>query len=333
MKKTDNPSKSGAFWHYVRLTALIGTSAWVSATGVAAQDSTGTDDSEELEEIVVTGSRLVRSGLVSPVPVTTVGDAQILASGVTNIGELLTQLPSMANSSLGRTTNGGLLGTAEAGANLLDLRGLGVNRTLVVVNGRRHVGASAASEVGSTAVDINSIPVELIDRVELTTGGGSVAYGADAVSGVVNIIMKNDFEGLAVDARGGVSGEGDAENYYVSVTAGDNFADDRGNAVLNVTYDKNEGIDDALTREYFRKQQVLAGNPDPGGSPKFLLVTRQPHRLAIFRASSCRGQAGRRWVSLQMTAASFPLSTAPRPVRPAENAVATASICAIPTRY
>ena len=273
MHRAGDLTKGGVFGRAARLGSLMATTVLMGGASAFAQEAadTAAADQEGMEQIIVSGSRLIRSGLVSPVPVTTVGETKIQASGVTNIGELLTELPSVANSSLGRTTNGGLLGANTAGANLLDLRGLGVKRTLVVVNGRRHVGASAASGEGSTAVDINAIPVELIDRVELTTGGGSVSYGADAVSGVVNIIMKDDFEGFAVDARGGISDEGDAENYYVSVTAGGNFANDRGNAVVHVTYDKNEGINDALTRSFFRNQQVLAGNPDPDGSPEFLL--------------------------------------------------------------
>src|SRR5207237_5329769 len=108
----------------------------------------------------------------------------------------------------------------QVGLNLLDLRGLGPNRTLVLVNGRRHV----AGQPDSAAVDINAIPVDLIDRVDVLTGGASAIYGADGVSGVVNFILKRDFDAISARSQFGISDRGDAGNRFASIVAGRNFA-------------------------------------------------------------------------------------------------------------
>ena len=113
----------------------------------------------------------------------------------------------------------------EVGLNLLDLRHLGVDRTLVLVDGRRHVAGLA----GSAAVDVDSIPTDLLQSVDVLTGGASAIYGADGVSGVVNFIQRRDFEGLSIRGQGGISGEGDGNNTFLALTAGTNFSDDRGN--------------------------------------------------------------------------------------------------------
>ena len=124
------------------------------------------------------------------------------------------------------------------GANVLNLRGLGSNRTLVLVNGRRHVGGVQ----GSSAVDVGSIPMRLVERVEVLTGGASAIYGADAVTGVVNFILKDNFEGFNVDANYGVSSEGDGAQTAITATWGTNFADDRGNIAISVDWRTDEGL-------------------------------------------------------------------------------------------
>lgn len=129
----------------------------------------------------------------------------------------------------------------------------------MLVNGRRHVGGSGSN----TAVDINSIPVDLIERVDVLTSGTSSIYGADAVTGVVNFIMKDDFEGLSVRAQGGLTPDhGDAENYFASIAAGTNFADGRGNVVASFEYSNESGID-ASDRDFASDESfALVDNPD-----------------------------------------------------------------------
>lgn len=211
------------------------------------------------DEIVVTGSKLRRTNLISPIPVIDVNAEDFDLSGATQIGDLLNELPAIGLGS-NSTTNFGSTATDEAGTNLLNLRSLGTERTLVVVDGRRHIGSVA----GTTAVDIGSIPVALVDRVEISTGGASVSYGADAIAGVVNILLKDDFEGISFDARAGGSDKGDAEQNYFSLTAGSNFAFGRGNATVNFTYSDTKGVG-GIDREFNANQPAYIPNPDDTG--------------------------------------------------------------------
>jgi outer membrane receptor protein involved in Fe transport len=203
---------------------------------VSAQTQAQTEAPDEaVEEIVVTGSRIARSNLSSPSPVTTIDATDIKRSGETDISSLLREIPAL-NSSL--PANQSDQNGAPAGVGLLDLRGLGSERTLVLINGRRHVSGVA----GTAAVDVTSIPVALIERVETLTGGASAIYGADAVSGAVNFILRDDFEGLDVRSQFGISERGDSEDLFLSATGGTNFADGRGNAVVSVEYTQTGNI-------------------------------------------------------------------------------------------
>lgn len=190
-----------------------------------------------VSELVVTGSRIPRPNLDQPTPVTTVNSVAIENAGTSSLGDVLAQLPALASS-------GTVRANSDSGANLgglsfPDLRGLGTSRTLTLVNGRRHV----AGDAGDTAVDLNSIPTALVDRVEVVTGGASAIYGSDAVSGVINIILKDRFEGYEIRAQGGSPLNGNyGQNYSLSATGGWNFADDRGNVTLTLFGDKQERV-------------------------------------------------------------------------------------------
>ncbi|NIJ76050.1 outer membrane receptor for ferrienterochelin and colicin [Xanthomonas campestris] len=159
-------------------TALFAVLA-ASAGHAAAQSENGiAPGTTDLDKVTVTGSRIARTGFVTPSPVTAISAEEIRATGATTISDLMARMPALAPSyTLGNSTR--FIGTAGLG--LLDLRGMGTDRTLVLVNGRRHVGSSP----GSTAVDVNTIPVEWAERVDVITGGASAVYGADAVAGVV----------------------------------------------------------------------------------------------------------------------------------------------------
>ncbi|MEL6340720.1 MAG: TonB-dependent receptor, partial [Myxococcota bacterium] len=192
------------------------------------------DDGDE-ERIVVTGSRIARSNLTSPVPVTVIDAEFIENSGSVFLGDLLATLPQFQPNftSANSTRFIGTTGIATA-----NLRNLGDDRTLVLVNGRRHVGGLSLSPV----VDINTIPQDLIERVETLTGGASAAYGADAMAGVVNFVLKDDFEGVIARGQYNVSEEGDAQSWFTSVTVGSNFAGGRGNAVISAEYTRRERL-------------------------------------------------------------------------------------------
>ncbi len=204
----------------------------VSETGAAGQPV----EQDDGQEILVTGSRIARPEVESPVPLTTITSAQLLQDAAANVSDILNELPQVAIGSTRTNTN---FLTSGTGVSTVNLRGLGSNRTLVLVNGRRFVGGFG----GDTAVDINNIPVDLLERVDNITGGSSAVYGSDAVAGVVNFIMKDSFEGLQVRAQAGITERGDNGRYMVSVTGGTKWgADDRGNAMVNFTYDRDEGL-------------------------------------------------------------------------------------------
>jgi len=211
------------------------TLALFSAMPAMAQDAAPADEvATEADEgaIVVTGSRIRQPNLESTVPITTVSGEEFFETGQVSIGDVLNDLPQL-RSTLSQSNGTRFLGTR--GLNLLDLRGLGTQRTLVLVNGRRHVAGDILSNGVST--DINTIPTDLIERVDVLTGGASSIYGSDAIAGVVNFIMKDDFDGIQLRAQTGLNIDyGDAGNQYVSALVGKNFGDGRGNIALNVEY-------------------------------------------------------------------------------------------------
>ncbi len=186
-----------------------------------------------LEEIVTTGSRIARSELTSVSPITVIDQEAIEFSGANNVATILNELPSAGiPGSVDTATN---FRTTTTGLNTIDLRNLGSQRTLILVNGRRHIGGSA----GSVTVDVSHIPVALVERVDVVTGGAAAAYGSEAISGVINFILKDDFEGVQVNTRygssDGVEGGG-ADETDISILAGGNFADGRGNATVYLGY-------------------------------------------------------------------------------------------------
>lgn len=269
----------------MRKFGLLGTSALRSALFIgaaamatvpaAAQDTTdnpATLDSEvELQSgedvgdtgdqaIVVTGSRIRRPNLESTVPITSIGGEQLLQGGDTNIGDTLNELPQL-RSTFAQQNPG--LGIGIAGLNLLDLRGLGTQRTLVLVNGRRHVPADILNN--AVSVDTNTIPNDLIERVDIVTGGNSAIYGSDAIAGVVNFVLRRDYEGLQIRGQAGVTEEGFGGNQYVSAMFGRNFAEDRGNITLHGEYSRQERIF-ASDNPWFRQNNGFGVvDVDPAG--------------------------------------------------------------------
>ncbi|MGI9261186.1 MAG: TonB-dependent receptor plug domain-containing protein, partial [Woeseiaceae bacterium] len=220
---------------------------------------------DELEEITVTGSRIARDpNLGAPVAVQSVTSEDIQLSGEMDVTEVVREIPALmtsnsADMSVNNTefdTGSGVV--SSAGEAVLQLRGMGLERTLVLVDGRRHV----AGAVGTSAVDINTIPQGLIERVEVLTGGASAIYGADAVTGVVNFIMKDDFEGLEFNVQGGISGEGDGEDYRLSGLWGTNFAGDRGNFAVSVDYRKREPVRQG-DRGYSQDNRIASDDNNP----------------------------------------------------------------------
>ena len=231
-------------------TLLCGIAAAVTSSLASAQAAPAED--AVLDEVVVTGSRIARPNLESAVPVTTVSASELYETGSTSVGDLLNDLPAL-RSTFSQSNSSRFLGTT--GLNLLDLRGLGTQRTLVLVNGRRHVGSDILGNAVSP--DTNTFPTDLIERIDVVTGGNSAVYGSDAIAGVVNFILKKDFQGLQFRGQGGeTTSDHDAGNYYASVLAGTNFMDDRGNIAANFEYAKQDPFF-ASDRQNLRRQGLF----------------------------------------------------------------------------
>jgi len=200
-----------------------------------AQDQPqGADEGPE-QVIIVTGSRIQRSELEAATPVSVVDAGAIERSGQTNVSEVLRRQPIFSTGVSAGNTN---FNTQGNGLNLLDLRGLGVDRTLVLLNGKRVVAGAG----NTSAVDTNMIPTDLLQRVETITGGASAIYGSDAMAGVVNFVLKDRFEGFDFRAQEGLSSRADANKYRISGTAGFNFAGEAGNFWVNGVYDVDKGL-------------------------------------------------------------------------------------------
>lgn len=216
-----------------------------------SDDTTAEESDDEAEEegpaqpILVTGSRIARPTLQSAVPLTSVTVEDLTGTGEVSLGDALNDLPSL-RSTFSSGNSSRFIGTA--GLSLLDLRGLGTDRTLVLVNGRRHV----TSTPGDNGFDVNTIPTDLVDRIDIVTGGNSAIYGSDAVAGVVNFIMKRDYDGIVARAQGGISSRGDRGTYFASILAGENFADGRGNVAVSAEYTRQQPL-------YFRDRDGLTG--------------------------------------------------------------------------
>jgi len=217
-------------------------------------------DDPLLEEIVVTGSRIKRPDLNSVSPYTIIAGEEFTLSGSLNIEQKLAELPSTLPA-FGPSSNNPGDGTAR-----VDLRGLGTFRTLVLVNGRRYIPATQRG-----VVDLNSIPSTLIKQVDVLTGGASAVYGSDAIAGVVNFQLVDDFEGLEITSLYDVTSESDAEKYNFDITIGGNFDNGRGNAVLYASYLNRESLfqgDRSFSDVALTENTDANGNPilSPGGS-------------------------------------------------------------------
>lgn len=232
---------------------LIMGMAMLSPTAFA-QDAATADAGDA---IIVTGSRIARPNVEAETPIAVLGNDFIQQDAASNVQDILNEMPQVG---IGTSrTNSNFL-TGANGVATIDLRNLDEKRTLVLINGKRVVPGLA----GSSAVDVNNIPTDLLERVEIVTGGKSAVYGSDAIAGVVNFIMKEKFEGLTIRGQGGATSRGDNARYLVSVTGGQSFGGGRGNIMGNFTYDRDEGL---LSRKRGISDQdcFLPASPDDCG--------------------------------------------------------------------
>ena len=214
--------------------ALLFTAAAMCATPVLAQD-----DQSGVETVVVTGSMLSRSNVETPSPVTILTSQSIQASGLTSTADVVRSLTADNSGTIPEAFGAGF----AAGSSGVALRGLTVNSTLVLINGRRTTDYPLADDGVRSFVDLNTIPLDSVDRVEVLKDGASSIYGADAIGGVVNIIMKEEFQGVEASAEYGDSEHGGGAQSILSATLGyGDMASDHFNAYINLEYEKDDAI-------------------------------------------------------------------------------------------
>ena len=213
-----------------------------SPTQLGAASQAAPSDVEGEEVIVVTGTRIPRSNLNSSIPTQILGSEDIQASGETDLGEILTQIPGVDFSLSAESTH---TSTQNAGLSVVNLRNLGANRTLTLIDGRRAISNSGNAQQVSTS----TIPAGFIERVEVTTGGASAVYGSDAIAGVVNVILDDDYDGVRLGGRYGWSQDGGEEETTLEALFGRNFAGGRGNVMAYVSYEDETAVE-AVDRDW-----------------------------------------------------------------------------------
>ncbi len=222
---------------------------------------------EQLDEVVITGTRIAKRDAVAESPIMTLDNAAMKDSGYVTVDQFLNTLPQVVPAVSSQSNN-----PSSNGRAFIDLRGLGSNRNLVLIDGRRGMGSTSGG-----VVDVNTIPAALVDRVEVISGGAAATYGPDAVAGVVNFIMKKDFDGFAIDSTYRLTEQSDGEELGFDLTFGEKFADGRGSAVFNAGYFKREAIYKGA-RDFSAQASSRTGTfPGGGWSPG----TNQPSLAAV----------------------------------------------------
>jgi len=242
---------------------LAGTAAVLAPLSVQAQEPA---PSPAIEEIAITGSRIQRDGYSAPTPVSVLNTDEINAVAPANITDFVRTLPSIQGTATA-STNSGSLSNGQAGIASLNLRTLGANRTLVLLDGQRSVTSAATG-----LIDINTFPQALVSRVEVVTGGASAAYGSDAVGGVVNFVLDRDYEGIKTDYQYGETTYGDIPNQKFSFTAGTGFAEGRGHALFNMELFDQKG-EHTISRDWNKLGFFQMQNP------AWTATSRVPERI------------------------------------------------------
>ena len=212
-----------------KLTAALLCAASVLATMQAANAQSGqTADNGSVEQVTVTGSRVISDITNSPTPLTVVSTDQLAATTPSNIPDALNKLPVFLGSQSGRNINNA---SSNSAGNVLNLRNFGVQRTLVLLDGHRVAQSNA-----NGTVDVDNLPQMLMERVDVVTGGASAVYGSDAVTGVVNFVLNKNFDGVKYEAGAGTNNEGYGSQYKAGVAYGTDLFGGRGHFEASVHY-------------------------------------------------------------------------------------------------
>ncbi|MGM0526674.1 MAG: TonB-dependent receptor domain-containing protein [Pseudomonadota bacterium] len=236
-------------------------SAFIAIPAVAQEQNNENDeqgvDQEQIERITKTGSRIARPELSQATPILSLGEEEIAKFASPDLGQILAELPAVGATN---TLIGNRESNASAGVSSADLRRLGANRTLVLVDGKRHVAGSP----GSASVDLSTIPSSMIQRIEIMTGGASAIYGSDAVSGVINVILKKNYEGLEFSGQAAGSTEGvGARTHEFTILGGGDFMNGRGNATFNAGLNRIQETMENDIRQFNSWGTIL--NPEDTG--------------------------------------------------------------------
>jgi outer membrane receptor protein involved in Fe transport len=246
--------------------------AQAGSVGDASAEEATPRETIPIEEIVVTSSRAALPGFSASTPTTVVGSEALERESAPNIAQILNEVPGF-KATQSPASNGVKTGTP--GSFTADLRALGGQRTLVLVDGLRVPPTAPATNTSVvSAVDLNTIPAIMVDRVEVVTGGASAQWGSDAVAGVVNIRLKRQFDGFQVKVQGGASQRGDGDNEYAGLLTGKSLFGDRAHFVVGAEYQHDDGLRDIYTRPWGRGEQQIIANPSAAtnGLPALLLV-------------------------------------------------------------
>lgn len=243
-----------------RSAALLATASSLALLGLANPALAASAEPDTLSEIVITGSRVIRDGSAAPTPVTTLTQQSLTQTAPSNIPDALNRLPQFLNSA-NQYRSATFNATQGLQGNYLNLRGLGPQRVLVLLDGARVPPTHT-----SNAVDSNIIPQMLVERVDVITGGASAVYGSDAVSGVVNYVLNKNFDGISVVAQQSLSDRGDAPSTRLGVAAGGGFDEDRGHALFSMEYYRNAGLPRQDKRPLYADLPLIVG-PGTAATP------------------------------------------------------------------
>jgi len=260
MKATTSAFGGKHLWLAATALATCAPATLAAQTADAAPATVQSADTEApaAGDIVVTGSRVAVTGFSAPSAVSVLNSQAIEQQTRTTVADVLLQEPAFRGT---RSPGGNGNNFANPGQSSADLRGLGGQRTLVLVDGSRIVPEATAVTTGAPITpDLNVIPTSMIDRVEVVTGGASAQYGSDAVSGVVNIILKKKYNGIQLSAQSGITQYGDNFRYKFGGVAGTSFADGRGNVVVSAETTKSTGVRDLYERDWGREENMIVSN-------------------------------------------------------------------------
>jgi len=307
------------------LTQALNTTATPAEATQPAEPAAAPATADNVSDIIVTGSRLARSTFDTPTPVTVLGGQELARLGIVNVGQGLQQLPAFRPSTT-PTTQG--FGSFNVGANIVNLRGLGTTRNLILVDGRRFAPTTRES-----TVDLNLIPSILVARSEVVTGGASAAYGSDAVAGAVNIVLDKRLQGFKAQVDYGVSGRGDGGDFHAALAAGTSFAEDRGHVFVGGEYENQKGIGNCFTRDWCAPGAVVTnlGFAANNGLPNYVRSDNNagwffnPGGVVSVVNNAAPGAAGIRNL-FGTNAITFSLNGTPAPYRPGSPAFGVSQV-------